>query len=170
MQITTLAKLQQRSIALYSKSVPLYEIYNSFIHPNLNSHHLNFEINAALSKPLVNIKCDKTLFLTHSYPLFNLLKSVDISDKTLIKEILIVEVKDDFYNFDLAFYELIGMVSRYHKIIELEPIYRSLKKLITSDKSKNLFDKNDLSIVAFCKLINIPKRTYYNKVGVAYHG
>lgn len=68
-----------------------------------------------------------------------------------------------FFRFDLAFYELISMVSRYHNIIELERIYLALSELLDTKISQRLFVKNNFSIVLFCNLINLPERTYHNR-------
>lgn len=163
MQIIIIGKIQQRSLALYPQVVPLYKIYNKLIYPHLNKYHLKFEEKNALSRPLVFIKNGNTLFLVHNFSLFNILKSLDIVDDILKREVLFIEINAGFFRFDLAFYELISMVSRYHNIIELERIYLALNELLNPEISQKLFAKNSLSIAAFCDLINLSERTYYNR-------
>lgn len=162
MQTIALAKLQQRSTAIHPSAAPLYSIFNTLLNPHLEQHYLQYEINIALSKPLMHIKTDKTLFLTHSFPLFNLLKSADTPPKLLMREVLLITIDLNSFKFDLAFYELIGMVSRYHKTVKLEQIFNSLYELLDSVMCKYLFGKNELTVAAFCRLINLPERTYYN--------
>lgn len=164
MQLTNLAKTQQRSIVLYPESVPLYKIYNQFIHPHLKPHQINLEISIALSKPLLCIKVKKLLFLVHGFPLFNFLKSLDTSSEILIREFFLIEINDDLYRFELAFYELIEMISRYHKVLDLEKIYSNLNELLNPNICQRFFGKDELTVAEFCRLINVPQRTYYNNV------
>lgn len=168
MQTTTLAKIQKRSVALYPEVVSLYKIYNKLIHPHLNNLHPKFEEKSALSKILVCVKNDNTLFLTHNFFLFSLLKGSDISDEVLEQEVSLVEINADLFRFELVFYELIGMVSRYHNLIELERIYLALHELLNTEINQKLFAKNSFSIVLFCNLINLPERTYHNRTKVQY--
>lgn len=166
MQIITIGKIQQRSLALYPQAVPLYKIYNKLIYVHLNKHQLKFEEKNVLSRPLVCIKNSNALFLVNNFSLFNILKSLDTVDEILEQEVLLVEINADLFRFDLAFYELISVVSRYQNIIELERIYLALNELLSPETNQKLFAKNSLSIAAFCNLINLSERTYYNRTKV----
>lgn len=162
MQLNTLGKIQQRITVLYPKAAPLYEIYNHLIYPYLKLHQIKIEISIALSRPLQCVKVKGVLLLVHNFPLFNILKSADTSPELLTREIFIIEISDDLFRFELAFYELIEMISRYHKVVDLEQIYNNLNKLLDPDMRQKLFGKNELTVAKFCRLINVPERTYYN--------
>ncbi|WP_296211404.1 hypothetical protein [Psychrobacter sp. UBA3480] len=163
MQIITIGKIQKQTLALYPQAVSLYKIYNKLIYPHLNKYQLKFEERSALSRPLVCVKDGSTLFLVNSFSLFNILKSVNKVNEALDQEVLLVEINADLFRFDLAFYELINMVSRYHSTIKLESIYLALSELLDTKISQRLFVKNNFSIVLFCNLINLPERTYHNR-------
>lgn len=166
MQIITIGKIQKRTLALYPQAVPLYKIYNKLIYSHLNKYQLKFEERNALSRPLVCVKDGNTLFLVNNFSLFNILKSVNKVNEALDQEVLLVEINADLFRFDLAFYELISMVSRYHNIIELERIYLAFSELLDTKTSQRLFAKNNFSVVLFCNLINLPERTYHNRTKV----
>jgi hypothetical protein len=166
MQIITIGKIQKRSLALYQETVPLYKIYNKLICPHLNKYQLKFEEKSALSRPLVCVKDGNALFLVNNFSLFNILKSVNKVDEILDQEVLLVGINADLFRFDLVFYELISMVSRYHNTIKLESIYLALSELLDTKISQRLFVKNNFSIVLFCNLINLPVRTYHNRTKV----
>lgn len=141
MQLTTLAKFQQRTTMLYPEAVPLYEIYNQLIHPSLKPHQIQLEISIALSRPLHCVKVNKALLLVHSFPLLNILKGADTSPELLKRDFFLIEINNDLYRFELAFYELIEMISRYNKQVKLEQIYNSLNEILNPDICQKLLGK-----------------------------
>lgn len=164
MKIITLATLRKRSIFIFCEAEPLFEIYFDLIYPYLDSHHLYIEKGVALSKPSLFIKEGKGLFLVHNFELYNMLKRVDTANEIITHEILFSEISTDLFKFDLAFYELIRIISRYYKLVKLKQIYDRLNDLLEPETCQKLFGKSSFAIATFCSLINLPERTYYNHI------
>lgn len=164
MKIITLATLRKRSIFIFCEAEPLFEIYSQLIYPHINDVNLCIEKDIALSKPSFFIKDKRDLLLVHNFELYNILKKIDTTDKTLTHEIIFSEINADVFKFELAFYELIQTTSRYHKLAELEQVYDGLNELLTPEMCQKLLGKNSFPIATFCSLINLPERTYYNHI------
>lgn len=164
MKSITPEKLKKRDIYIASEVIPLFEIYSKLIYPHLENYHLINERNIALSRPSLFIKDERVLLLVHNFELYNLLKMTATIDKILTHEMLYSEISADFFRFDLAFYELIYSISRYHKLVNLEHVYNELKISLSLEICQELFGKNNFGIATFCSLINLPERTYYNRI------
>lgn len=164
MKSLTLANLRKRAIFVASEVIPLFQIYSKLIYPHLKDCHLRNERSFALSKPSLFIKDEKSLFLVHNFELYNILKMTDISDEMLEHEVLYSEINADYFIFELAFYELIQLIARYPKLVNLGYAYETLDESLSPEVCDELFGKNSFPKSMFYNLINFPERTFYNRM------
>ncbi|WP_440453935.1 hypothetical protein [Psychrobacter sp. ASPA161_9] len=164
MKSITPEKLKKKEIYVAPEVIPLFEIHSKLIYPHLEDCHLINERNIALSKPSLFIKDERALILGHNFELYNILKMTDATDEILKHKMLYSEISAEFFRFDLAFYELIYSISRYHKLVNLEHVYNELRISLSLEICQELFGKNNFGIATFCSLINLPERTYYNRI------
>ena len=164
MKSLTLASLRKRAIFVASEVIPLFEIYSKLIYPHLKDCHLRNERSFALSKPSLFIKDEKGLFLVHNFELYNILKMIDITDEMLEHEVLYSEINADYFIFELAFYELIQLIARYPKLVNLGYAYETLDESLSPEVCDELFGKNSFPKSMFYNLINFPERTFYNRM------
>ena len=71
--------------------------------------------------------------------------------------------RDDF-NFDLCFYELIELIAKHKKKLDIKLIYKHLKRILDKQMTQRLFSKNIFAVTKFCELINITEQAYHERL------
>ena len=164
MDMTSVAKLQKKSIFISPLIVNFFEIYSEDIRPFLGNEkdkNLNLEQRRALFKPTILIKSKEKQLLANNFEIYYLLKSHNLDQETLRLNMFVSSLTDDQLNFNTAFFELIDIVSRYKVLLDLKVILGKLQKILTKDKTQSLLKKNDFSAAIFCKLICLSEQAYH---------
>lgn len=164
MENVSIAKLKKQSVFTFPESSTLFYIYQRLIRPQIQaSNHLSTHQKMSFVKPILLMKKDNRIFLTNNFEIFYLLKTANIDQALLSQIILTVQISEDQFFVDTVFYELIDIITRYQKILNIEAIYQDLNEFLTPELNQQLFEKNIFSIPTFCYLINIHEQTYYKR-------
>lgn len=162
MDIISIAKLQKKGIFISPVIADLFKIYAEDIRPSLDQDQsLKLEQRRALFKPTILIKSEKKQLLANNFEVYYLLKSPNLDQDTLSKNVLTSSFTQDECNFGIAFFELIDIVSRHTALLDLKVIFEKLHKVLTEDMTQNLLKKNIFAIKTFCQLISITEQTYH---------
>ena len=160
----SIAKLKKQSVIIFPDIAPLFEVYSKAIRPQIAaSGNRSIHQEISLAKPIVCIRADKKLKLVNNFEAFYLLKTFDIEQRLLSQNLLIVPISEEQFCIRYVFYELIDIIAKYERKLDLELIFKQLKEFLTIDMNKQMFDKNVFAAATFCKLINVQEQTYYNR-------
>lgn len=159
----SIAKLQTLNVLIYPKIISLFDIYTCHIRPLLNSQAIELEQSNACSKLTCFIKEEEKWFLLNNFELFHMAKSPYIDFDLLREEVAVKYISKKQSNFDISFYELIDLIAKYHKKIDIKLIYTQLNEILDQEINQKLFGKNIFAITTFCRLINISEQTYYKR-------
>ena len=150
----TIARLQTNTVLVFQDVIELFNIYTSHIRPFI-SEALNLE------KTTLFIKEDKKWFLVNNFELFHLIKSPNVGFNVLKRKVSVKYITRDDFNFDLCFYELIELIAKHKKKLDIKLIYKHLKKILDKQMTQRLFSKNIFAATKFCELINITEHAYH---------
>lgn len=163
MDTLTIAALKKQSIVVYAESAALFELYNKLVRPRIMiSDYLSIHQKISLTKISLLIKKDKLTQLVNNFEVFYLLKSPDI-EHSLSETIPIVSINTDQFCIKTIFYELLDIIAKYQKVLDIEAVYENLNNILTPELNQQLFSKNVFSIPTFCRLIGIHEQTYYKR-------
>lgn len=163
MKSLSIAKLQTLNVLVYPEIISLFDIYTCHIRPLLNSQAIELEQSNACSKLTCFIKEEEKWFLLNNFELFHIAKSLYIDFDVLRKEVVVKYISKNQFNFDISFYELINLIAKYNKKIDIKLIYTQLNEVLDQEINQKLFGKNIFAITTFCRLINISEQTYYKR-------
>ena len=164
MDNVTIAKLQKTSVVIVNDIVKLFEIYNQFIRPQIKSSNTFIAYqNLTLAKPILFIKTGEVIQLVNNFEVFYLLKTVDLNQELCAEKVSIVKINEAQFEVKYAFYELIDIICRYQKYLDIRLIYIHLNRFLTADINQQLFSSKKFSIGTFCNLINTHEQTYYKR-------
>ena len=104
-----------------------------------------------------------SLATVNDFELFHLIKSPDVDFNVLGQKVSVRYIPKDQFNFDISFYELIYLIAKYNKEIDIKLIYTQLNEILDQEINQKLFGKNIFAITTFCRLINISEQTYYKR-------
>lgn len=150
----TIARLQTNTVLVFQDVIELFNIYTSHIRPFI-CEALNLE------KTTLFIKKDKKWFLVNNFELFHLIKSPNVGFNVLKQKVSVRYITRDDFNFDLYFYELIELIAKHKKKLDIKLIYKHLKKILDKQMTQRLFSKNIFAATKFCELINITEHAYH---------
>ena len=163
MKSLSIAKLQTLNVLVYPKIISLFDIYTCHIRPLLNSQTIELEQSNACSRLTCFIKEKEKWFLLNNFELFHIAKSPYIDFDVLKKEVAVKYTSKNQFNFDISFYELIDLIEKYNKKIDIKIIYTQLNDILDQEINQKLFGKNIFAITTFCQLIKINEQTYYKR-------
>ncbi len=163
MKSLSIAKLQTLNVLVYPEIISLFDIYTCHIRPFLNSQAIELEQSNACPKLTYFIKEEKKWFLLNNLELFHIAKSPYIDFDVLKKEVAVKYISKNQFNFDISFYELIDLIAKYNKEIDIKLIYTQLNEILDQEINQKLFGKNIFAITTFCQLIKINEQTYYKR-------
>jgi hypothetical protein len=163
MNTVSIAKLQKIPIVILPNIIDLFNIYAYYIRPLINDHALELQQNNACSKSIYFIKEDKKWFLVNNFELFYLIKSPDVDFNVLRQKVSVRYIPKDDFSFDLCFYELIELIARHNKKLDIKLVYRHINEVLDKDMNQKLFGKNIFAITTFCQLIKINEQTYHKR-------
>lgn len=163
MKSLSIAKLQTLNVLVYPEIISLFDIYTCHIRPLLNSQAIELEQSNACSKLTCFIKEEEKWFLLNNLELFHIAKSPYIDFDVLKKEVAVKYISKNQFNFDISFYELIDLIAKYNKEIDIKLIYTQLNEILDQEINQKLFGKNIFAITTFCQLIKINEQTYYKR-------
>ncbi|PKG65219.1 hypothetical protein CXF56_09030 [Psychrobacter sp. Choline-02u-13] len=159
----SIAKLQKNTVTIHPDIISLFDIYVNHIRPSMGSHNIEMEQNRVFFRPTLFIK-EKTVWsMVNNFELYYFLKSFKIDQKTARKDASIGSISEDQLVFGIPFYELIDIIGRYKKSLDIKLIYSCLNEILTTSINQNLFSKNTFPITTFCQLININEQTYHRR-------
>ena len=161
MKIITVAKLKKDTVLIFPSAVNLFLIYSQHIRPFIDTHTLIVEQNAKKSKYTLFVRNEKKLFLVNNFELYHIIKHPDINQKSLKKQVEIINITEDQFDFKMIFYELIEIIAQHKNSLNVKIIHSHLKKILTKEMNRQLFNKNIFTIPTFCQLINITEPTYH---------
>ena len=156
------AKLQTTPVVIFEGVLELYNLYTCHIRPFI-SEAFKLKHSAAWTKTTLFIKEDERWFLVNNFELFHLIKSPYIDFDVLKKEVAVKYISKNQFNFDISFYELIDLIAKYNKEIDIKLIYTQLNEILDQEINQKLFGKNIFAITTFCQLIKINEQTYYKR-------
>ena len=160
----SIAKLKKQSVIIFPDIAQLFEVYSKAIRPQIvASGNLLIHQKISLGKPTLYIGVDKKLQLVNNFEIFYLLKTFDIEEQLLSQNLLIAPISEEKFRVSHVFYELIDIIAKYERKLDLELVFKALKEFLTIDMNKQMFDKNVFAAATFCKLINVQEQTYYNR-------
>lgn len=158
----SIAKLQKNTVMIHPDIISLFDIYVNHIRPSMNSHNIEMEQNRVFFRPTLFIK-EKTVWsLVNNFEL-HFLKPFKIDQKTARKDLSIGSISEDQLVFGIPFYELVDIIARYKKSLDIKLIYSCLNEILTASINQDLFNKNTFPITTFCQLININEQTYHRR-------
>jgi len=164
MESITIAQLQKKSVGIFNDVIGLFNIYIQLIRPRISLSE-NFPIyqRLVLAKPTVVIKTDEKIQLINSFEIFYLLGELNSNNKLSKEKILWGQIIEADFCIRYAFYELIDIIVRYSKSLDIELIYKHINAFLTQEMKQQLFNKKSLSIATFCEELNIHEQTYYKR-------
>lgn len=163
MDDVSIAKLKKQPVIIFPNSSILFDIYNRLIRPKIQASNQLFTYQKmSFSNPTLFIKEGKKVFLVNNFEVFHTLKEDD-SSQVLNQMIPVVQISENQFRIDTVFYELMGIIAKYQKLLDIEAIYKSLNVFLTPETNQQLFEKNIFSIPTFCHLINIHEQTYHKR-------
>lgn len=131
MDDVSIAKLKKQSIIIFPDISILFDIYDRLIRPQIQASNQLFTYQKmSFSNPTLFIKEGKKVFLVNNFEIFYILKAVDTSQVLLSQRIPIIQVSKNQFRIDTVFYELIDIITRYQKILDIEAIYQDLKEFL----------------------------------------
>jgi len=158
----SIAKLQKNTVMIHPDIISLFDIYVNHIRPSMNSHNIEMEQNRVFFRPTLFIK-EKTVWsLVNNFEL-HFLKPFKIDQKIARKDLSIGSISEDQLVFGIPFYELVDIIARYKKSLDIKLIYSCLNEILTASINQDLFNKNTFPITTFCQLININEQTYHRR-------
>ena len=163
MKSLSIAKLQTLNVLVYPEIISLFDIYTCHIRPLLNSQAIELEQSNTCLKLTCFIKEEEKWFLLNNFELFHLIKSPDADFSVLRQKVAVQYISKDQFDFDISFYELIDLIAKYNKKIDITLIYTQLNEALDQEINQKLFGKNIFAITTFCRLINISEQTYYKR-------
>lgn len=164
MDDVSIAKLKKQSIIIFPNNSILFDIYNHFIRPQiLVSNNLPMHQQMSLAKITLFVKKDGQLQLVNNFEIFYLIKTYDTNQILLDQMISTVQINGDQFRIDTVFYELIDIIAKYQKLLDIEAIYQGINDFLTPELNQQLFRRNIFSILTFCSLIGIHEQTYYKR-------
>lgn len=164
MDSTSIARLKKQSVVIFPDIAPLFKIYSEAMRPIIHvSGSLSMHQESSLAKPILCIEADKKLQLVNNFEIFYFLKNSDIDQQRLSQNLLIASISEEQFCIRYVFYELIEIITKYQKKLNLELIYKQLDRYLTLEMKQQIFDKNVFAAATFCKLINVQEQTYYNR-------
>ena len=158
----SVAKLQTTSVLVFQGVLDLFNIYTCHIRPFI-TETFKLEKSTAWTKTTLFIKEDKKWFQVNNFELFHLIKSPDADFSVLRQKVAVQYISKDQFDFDISFYELIDLIAKYNKKIDIKLIYTQLNEALDQEINQKLFGKNIFAITTFCRLINISEQTYYKR-------
>ncbi|WAI87353.1 hypothetical protein SC65A3_00807 [Psychrobacter sp. SC65A.3] len=161
MKTTTIAKLKKDTILIFPSTVDLFLIYSHHIRPFIDTHTLTIEQNSKKSKHTLFVKNEKKLFLVNNFELYHIIKDPDTNQKTPKKQVEIINITEDQFDFKMMFDELIEIIAQHKNNLNVKIIHKHLIKILTKEMNKLFFNKNIFTIPNFCQLINITEPTYH---------
>lgn len=159
----SIAKLQKNIVTIHPDIVSLFDIYTNHIRPSMDNHNVEIERNRVFFKPTLFIKKEKIWIMVNNFELYHFLKLFDIDQKLVRKEVIIGSISEEQLLFGISFYELIDVIARYKKRLDIKLIYNCLNEILTISRNQALFNKNAFPIITFCQLINISEQTYHKR-------
>ena len=164
MDNTSLTKLKNQYVIVAPDIAHLFEIYSKNIRSQIaTSGNLSIHQKISLAKSTLYIRADKKLQLVNNFELYHLIKHSDIDQQLLSQNLLVGVISKEQFCIKYAFYELIEVIAKYQKQLNIELIYKQLDKCLTLDMKQQIFEKNVFAAATFCKLINVQEQTYYNR-------
>ncbi|MGP4733520.1 MULTISPECIES: hypothetical protein [unclassified Psychrobacter] len=158
----SIAKLQKNTVTIHPDIVSLFDIYVNHIRPSMDSHNIEMEQNRVFFRPTLFVK-EKTVWsMVNNFEL-HFLKPFEIDQKTARKDVSIGSISEDQLVFGIPFYELVDIIARYKKSLDIKLIYSCLNEILTASINQELFNKNTFPITTFCQLININEQTYHRR-------
>lgn len=158
----SIAKLQKNTVTIHPDIISLFDIYASHIRPSMGSRNIEMEQNRVFFRPTLFIK-EKTVWsMVNNFELY-FLKSFEIDQKLARKDVSISSISEDQLVLGIPFYELIDIIARYKKSLDIKLIYTCLNEILTISMNQALFNKNTFPITTFCQLININEQTYHKR-------
>lgn len=159
----SIAKLQKNTVIIHPNIVGLFKIYANHIRSPMDNHNVKIEQNRVFFKPTLFIKKEKTWLIVNNFELYHFLKMVDMDQQLVRKEVSIGSINEEQLVFGIPFYELIDIIARYKKYLDIKLIYTCLNELLTTSMNQALFNKKTFPITTFCQLININEQTYHKR-------
>lgn len=159
----SIAKLQKNIVTIHPDIVSLFDIYTNHIRPSMDNHNVEIERNRVFFKPTLFIKKEKIWIMVNNFELYHFLKLFDIDQKLVRKDVSIGSISEEQLVFGIPFYELIDIIARYKKRLDIKLIYTCLNEILTTSINQELFNKNTFPITTFCQLININEQTYHRR-------
>lgn len=159
----SIAKLQKNTVTIHPDIVSLFDIYTNHIRYAIDNHNVEIERNRVFFKPTLFIKKEKIWLMVNNFELYHFLKLFDIDQKLVRKEVIIGSISEEQLLFGISFYELIDVIARYKKCLDIKLIYNCLNEILTISRNQALFNKNAFPIITFCRLINISEQTYHKR-------
>ena len=159
----SIAKLQKNTVTIHPDIVSLFDIYTNHIRYAIDNHNVEIERNRVFFKPTLFIKKEKIWLMVNNFELYHFLKLFDIDQKLVRKEVIIGSISEEQLLFGISFYELIDVIARYKKRLDIKLIYNCLNEILTISRNQALFNKNAFPIITFCRLINISEQTYHKR-------
>lgn len=158
----SIAKLQKNTVTIHPDIISLFDIYASHIRPSMGSRNIEMEQNRVFFRPTLFIK-EKTVWsMVNNFELY-FLKSFEIDQKLARKDVSISSISEDQLVLGIPFYELIDIIARCKKSLDIKLIYTCLNEILTISMNQALFNKNTFPITTFCQLININEQTYHKR-------
>lgn len=164
MESITIAQLQKKPVEIFNDVIGLFDIYIKFIRPRIILSE-NFPIyqRLVLAKPTLFIELDEEIQLINSFEVFYFLETINSDNKISKGKILWGQISEAEFCIRYAFYELIDIIVRYSKSLDIELIYKHLDAFLTIEMKQQLFNKKNFSIATFCEELNIHEQTYYKR-------
>ncbi|MFC6203456.1 hypothetical protein ACFPZK_01855 [Psychrobacter urativorans] len=161
MKSLSIAKLQTTPVLIYPDIIDLFDIYTYHIRPFINDEALRYEQSVACSRTSSFVRNDKKWFLVNNFELFHIAKSPYIDFDVLRKEVAVKYISKNQFDFDISFYELIDLIAKYNKKIDIKLIHAQLNEILDQEINQKLFGKNIFAVTKFCELIHISEQTYH---------
>ncbi|MCG3878456.1 hypothetical protein [Psychrobacter sp. Ps6] len=159
----SIAKLQKNTVTIHPDIISLFDIYVNHIRPSMGSHDIEMEQNRVFFRPTLFIK-EKTVWsMVNNFELYYSLKLFSIDQKLVRKDVSIGSISEEQLVSGIPFYELVDIIARYKKLLDIKLIYTCLNEILTISMNQALFNKNTFPITTFCQLININEQTYHKR-------
>lgn len=158
----SIAKLQKNTVTIHPDIISLFDIYVKHIRPSMSNHDIEMEQNRAFFRPTLFIKEKAAWSMVNNFELY-FLKPFKIDQETARKDVSIGSISEDQLVFGIPFYELVDIIARYKKGLDIKLIYSCLNEILTTSINQELFNKKTFPITTFCQLININEQTYHRR-------
>ncbi|WP_352339056.1 hypothetical protein [Psychrobacter sp. 16-MNA-CIBAN-0192] len=167
MDSVSITELRKRFVVVFPDIVKLCEIYIKNIRPYIKpAKILTIHQKASLARLTLYIKTDKNIQLVNNVELICLLKGAckeKIDQQLLSQKLMIVSINKEEFCIQSLFYELIEIIAKHQKKLDIKSIYEQLDRCLTLEMKQQMFGKNIFAAATFCKLIKIHEQTYYKR-------